>query len=266
MRTSLVLLLTLGVATLALAQPDPNAPPPTAQPVPPQPAVMKMPLQMPTPTNTAIAVTANGFYVMTNGALAKFNLKTLAVEGTLRLLEQPTTAPPRVLPMPMARVEGIAPPVAPPAVNATQVWQAQQARWSATPLLLTTETSLVVVQGDAVFRVDQQALTLLSQVTLPLAAVPTVTIRIMYAPAGTPTLAKASEDTVYLLRGAELWAVDTVAGTAFGPIILPQAPPANPIVRPLPITPGGPVLMNDALPLNGPPVLIDWGALQPAVM
>lgn len=241
--------LLLALAMVAFAQPEignPVAPVGLVAPVPQPPVQRATP---PTSRESIIKVTPNGLFLLSRGILAKYDAKTLAPQGVLKLIDMPAQP---------ARAAGwIAPDAA--AMEANRQWSAARQAAMAIPVVLETPDDLLIVQGDRFFRVSQVLFAV--EAKADLAEKPAAGV-VYYNNSAVAPLVTLADTTLYVVRNTTVWSVDTATGEVLGKADLPKemqqqpgAPMINPRLLPMPQPVPQPVLM-DGQPVGGP-VAID---------
>ena len=222
----------------AFAQPDPGQPQPmggAGQPIgigarnfnPQAPPMFQALLGAP---QIIMEVTENGFFVLQNGTLLKYDPATLKAQGTVELFGP--------LPNPQARQAPAAVPAQadkPAALNAQQppfaqpAQQAQDApganeqlrqqtlRRSAPAVMLIKDPSLLIVVGNTFFRVNQNTLAIEAKGTLGDNNNPNAAVN------RRPITAKQHADLLYIEQGGTLSVIDSTNGQLKGQAVLPEA-------------------------------------------
>jgi len=202
--------------SMLAAQPAPNGgpgnPPPPDQPG----GIMPMGAMMINPRNAAVEVTPNGLFLLAEGVLARYS-PDLEQCVTLRLLGP-------LPPMPMGEGDD--------ARRAQQVWFRERILRSSPAVMLPSGEQLYLVFANTFFSVNQITL---KMEKIPLdPPLPIGDDRVLRNAALAPLL-KLQGDTLYIIRQADLLAVDLKAGTILKRAGLPHemAPP-----MPQPMPPG----------------------------
>ncbi|MHB9130214.1 MAG: hypothetical protein ACYDBB_03870 [Armatimonadota bacterium] len=201
MRNLLVLLLISLTAACVLAQPDPNHPQPEPRNKPKAAQPPRLPAQKGANSAVTVEVTPFGLFVVSGGMLAKYDPVTVKPLGTLQLLE----------PLPDAAAAN-------KNNKALRDWRQDLNRRLHPPVVLPQGEVLFIVTGDRFFRVNQQTLAIEMKAelfdgeagkepALPLLA---------------PFFGKVNGQTLYLLRGSEVFALDTTTGKVLGRSPLPK--------------------------------------------
>jgi hypothetical protein len=216
-RYLLLVLFILLLPSLLSAQPDPDAGPGNPPPPPNRPGGMAPMGPMINPRSAVVEVTPNGLFLLAEGTLVRYS-PDLEQCVTLQLIEP-------LPPMPMGEDDKER--------QARQLWIRERMLRSAPAAMLPSGELLYIVFADTLFRVNQNTLKVeKTPLDAPEPGGEEGLIRNLNVPPA-PQL-KLHGETLYIIRQADLLAVDVKAGTVLKRAALPrELAPAMPLPVPL---------------------------------
>jgi len=178
------------------------------------------------PENTILKATDQGLFIIGSGVIAKYDIKTLAPLGNLRLVDIPAQTNMKYrknVPMGIATtnvmpaIQPVDAPVA-PAIDWTKNARDNQLIM-AKPVVIEDGKDLIIILNDKFFRVGMEKVNLISaaDMTTKDGVVPNNNT------GGEVPTVQLVDNTLYVMRGGNLWSLNAADGKELGQAKIPAA-------------------------------------------